>query len=189
MHKKRVSNFSPAGHASQLGRPIGAVPGPVTSAASAGCHKLIRDYDAALITSVREVCELASIDEMFALFGAGEVGAAIKAGGAGAGAAATTDAAGAAGAAGFADTSGRAEKEAPGREPRESAWARRVHDALPLRGSRDVDSIAKLAGLTSAQVRGVLSELELLGKVKRREASGAGDAGGTRWSLMKPSSG
>lgn len=179
-------SLNTAGHASQLGRPIGAVPGPVTSAASAGCHKLIRDYDAALITSVREVCELASIDEMFALFGAGEVGAAIKAGGAGAGAAAMTDAADAAGG---ADTLGRAEKEAPGREPRESAWARRVHDALPLRGSRDVDSIAKLAGLTSAQVRGVLSELELLGKVKRREASGVGDAGGTRWSLMKPSSG
>jgi DNA processing protein len=34
------------------------VPGQVTSPASAGCHRLIRDYDATLVTSADEVAEL-----------------------------------------------------------------------------------------------------------------------------------
>jgi DNA processing protein len=54
----RSGSLNTAGHAAQLGRPIGAVPGPVTSAASAGCHRLIRDYDATLVTSAEEVAEL-----------------------------------------------------------------------------------------------------------------------------------
>ena len=40
--------------------PVGAVPGPVTSMASAGCHKLIRDTDAVLVTDAAEVAELAA---------------------------------------------------------------------------------------------------------------------------------
>jgi DNA processing protein len=34
------------------------VPGPINSPASAGCHRLIRDYDATLITNPDEVVEL-----------------------------------------------------------------------------------------------------------------------------------
>jgi DNA processing protein len=34
------------------------VPGPVSSAASAGCHRLIRDYDATLVTTADEITEL-----------------------------------------------------------------------------------------------------------------------------------
>src|SRR5690606_36447614 len=41
-----------------LGRPLGAVPGPVTSAASAGCHRLIREYGAVCVTTVDEMVEL-----------------------------------------------------------------------------------------------------------------------------------
>lgn len=41
-----------------LGRPVAAVPGPVTSAASAGCHVLLRG-GAELVTRVDEVIELA----------------------------------------------------------------------------------------------------------------------------------
>ena len=41
-----------------MGRPLGAVPGPVTSAASAGCHRLIRDYNATLVTNAAEMAEL-----------------------------------------------------------------------------------------------------------------------------------
>ena len=44
-----------AGHAHALGRNVAAVPGPVTSTASAGCHRLIRDFDATLVTSADEV--------------------------------------------------------------------------------------------------------------------------------------
>ncbi|WP_334147817.1 DNA-processing protein DprA [Microbacterium sp.] len=55
----RSGSLNTAGHASTLGRPLGAVPGPVTSAASAGCHRLLREYDAVCVTSsadVRELC-------------------------------------------------------------------------------------------------------------------------------------
>jgi DNA processing protein len=54
----RSGSLNTAGHAAEIGRPIGAVPGPVTSAASAGCHRLIRDYDATLVTSADEIAEL-----------------------------------------------------------------------------------------------------------------------------------
>jgi DNA processing protein len=54
----RSGSLNTAGHAAQLGRPVGAVPGPVTSAASAGCHRLVREYDATLVTEVGQVVEL-----------------------------------------------------------------------------------------------------------------------------------
>jgi DNA processing protein len=57
----RSGSLNTAGHAAALGRPLGAVPGPVTSATSAGCHRLIRDYDAVCVTNADEMAELAPI--------------------------------------------------------------------------------------------------------------------------------
>ena len=54
----RSGSLNTAGHAHFLGRAVGATPGPVTSAASAGCHRLIRDYGATLITNADEAAEL-----------------------------------------------------------------------------------------------------------------------------------
>ena len=54
----RSGSLNTAGHAAALGRPLGAVPGPVTSAASAGCHRLLREYDARCVTSAADVREL-----------------------------------------------------------------------------------------------------------------------------------
>ncbi|HWI30523.1 MAG TPA: DNA-processing protein DprA [Microbacterium sp.] len=54
----RSGSLNTAGHAATLGRPLGAVPGPVTSAASAGCHRLLREFDARCVTSVDDVMEL-----------------------------------------------------------------------------------------------------------------------------------
>jgi DNA processing protein len=54
----RSGSLNTAGHAAALGRPLGAVPGPVTSAASAGCHRLFREYDARCITSAADAREL-----------------------------------------------------------------------------------------------------------------------------------
>jgi DNA processing protein len=54
----RSGSLNTAGHASSLGRPLGAMPGPVTSAASAGCHRLIRDFTAVLVTNAEEMAEL-----------------------------------------------------------------------------------------------------------------------------------
>lgn len=54
----RSGSLNTAGHAATLGRPLGAVPGPVTSAASSGCHRLLREYDAVCITGADDVVEL-----------------------------------------------------------------------------------------------------------------------------------
>jgi DNA protecting protein DprA len=55
---RRSGSLNTAGHAAALGRPLGAVPGPVTSPTSAGCHRLIRDYDAVCVTTAQEMAEL-----------------------------------------------------------------------------------------------------------------------------------
>ena len=54
----RSGSLNTAHHAAELGRPIGAVPGPVTSPASAGCHRLLREGLAMCVTSPDEVAEL-----------------------------------------------------------------------------------------------------------------------------------
>ena len=54
----RSGSLATASHAATLGRPVGAVPGPVTSAASAGTHRLIRDHAATLVTNSEEAAEL-----------------------------------------------------------------------------------------------------------------------------------
>ncbi len=46
-----------AGRARDLGRPVMAVPGPVTSAMSVGTHALLRDTEARLVTRVEHVIE------------------------------------------------------------------------------------------------------------------------------------
>lgn len=60
----RSGTLNTAGHAAEIGRPLGAVPGPVTSAASAGCHDLLRNYDARCVTDADEVLELAGVDRV-----------------------------------------------------------------------------------------------------------------------------
>ena len=54
----RSGSLNTAGHATALGRPVGAVPGPITSAASAGCHRLIRDFGATIVTTTEEAVAL-----------------------------------------------------------------------------------------------------------------------------------
>lgn len=54
----RSGALSTARLADQLSRPVGAVPGPVTSAASAGSHRLVRERGAVLITEPADVLDL-----------------------------------------------------------------------------------------------------------------------------------
>ncbi|WP_432565576.1 DNA-processing protein DprA [Kineococcus sp. SYSU DK003] len=54
----RSGALSTADRAERLMRPVGAVPGPVTSPASAGCHRLLRERAAVCVTSAEEVAEL-----------------------------------------------------------------------------------------------------------------------------------
>lgn len=55
----RSGSLNAAGHAHALGRPLGAVPGPITSPASAGCHRLLREFSAVAVTGAQDAAELA----------------------------------------------------------------------------------------------------------------------------------
>jgi DNA processing protein len=53
----RSGALNTARHARDLCRPVMAVPGPVTSEQSAGCHELIRDYGAMCVTSDSDIAQ------------------------------------------------------------------------------------------------------------------------------------
>jgi len=54
----RSGAVSTANRALELDRPVGAVPGPIGSPASDGCHQLIRAAKASLITCAQDILEL-----------------------------------------------------------------------------------------------------------------------------------
>lgn len=53
----RSGSLNTARHAQALSRVVCAVPGPVTSAVSAGCHQLLREQGAVLVTDADEVAD------------------------------------------------------------------------------------------------------------------------------------
>jgi DNA processing protein len=57
---ERSGALNTARHAAQLGKILMAVPGPVTSAQSAGCHRIIRDWGATCVTRAEDVIEMLS---------------------------------------------------------------------------------------------------------------------------------
>ncbi|SFT66781.1 DNA-processing protein DprA [Arthrobacter sp. ov118] len=56
----RSGALNTAHHAETLGRAVGAVPGSIHSANSAGCHRLLREGGAVCVTDAGEIAELAS---------------------------------------------------------------------------------------------------------------------------------
>ncbi|MEV6159226.1 DNA-processing protein DprA [Nonomuraea sp. NPDC052129] len=54
----RSGALNTAGHALSLQRHLAAVPGPITSTMSAGCHRLLRERKAVCVTSPEEVIDL-----------------------------------------------------------------------------------------------------------------------------------
>lgn len=60
----RSGALSTATHADHLSRPVGAVPGSVLSAASGGCHRLIRERGALLITGADDILDMLSTQEV-----------------------------------------------------------------------------------------------------------------------------
>ncbi|MGE5131851.1 MAG: DNA-processing protein DprA [Gemmatimonadota bacterium] len=54
----RSGALNTARHARDQGRPVMAVPGPVTSEQSAGCHQVLREWGAVCVTGARDVMEL-----------------------------------------------------------------------------------------------------------------------------------
>jgi DNA processing protein len=76
---RRSGSLNTAGHAAAIGRPLGAVPGPVTSPASAGCHRLIQEYGAACVTSAAEMAELTGIIDPLETAGEGQASTSLSA--------------------------------------------------------------------------------------------------------------
>jgi len=122
----RSGSLNTAGHAATLGRPLGAVPGPVTTSASAGCHRLLREYDAHCVTSADDVLELLGLSPA----------APARAGG-------------------------------DARPPTDERS--RVADALSARVWRDLDDIARRAGLSLVDAQALLGLLHLDGIVETED--------------------
>jgi DNA processing protein len=55
---ERSGALNTARHAVELSKPLMAVPGPVTSAQSAGCHKILRDWNGSCVTSAADITGL-----------------------------------------------------------------------------------------------------------------------------------
>ncbi|WP_236683529.1 DNA-processing protein DprA [Demequina aurantiaca] len=152
----RSGALSTARHAAAMVRPVGAVPGPVTSASSAGCHGLIRDGLASLVTTGADV--LAMVEP---------IGSAIAAMG--------RDAEGFVGVADDAASGG--EVKQPRRERRRAGTHAAVQEfadakqrqAFGALGGRrtSIEDVAREAGLTLAETRSALGGLEIAGMARR----------------------
>ncbi len=57
---ERSGALNTARHAADLGKPLMAVPGPVTSHQSAGCHRIIREWGASCVTRAADIIEMLS---------------------------------------------------------------------------------------------------------------------------------
>jgi DNA processing protein len=57
----RSGSINTAGHANELDKPVGAIPGLINSTRSAGCHRLIKERRAELISTPSDLEELLGI--------------------------------------------------------------------------------------------------------------------------------
>ena len=138
----RSGSLNTAAHAAALGRPLGAVPGPVTSSASAGCHRMLREYPAICVTNADEMAELAPLARRPPDGVRRRRRRRRRRGGVG----------------------GRGGGGGAAQDP--SGVRIRLLDALSERGPRTVDRIAALSGLAVDRVRAELGLLELDGAVR-----------------------
>ena len=137
---RRSGTLSTAAAAEQLGRVVMAVPGPVTSAMSVGCHLLLADRFAQLVTGA---------DDVLAAVGG------------------VTGAVGSRGVAGTGD--GAVPGEDP-RHPTDglAPETARIYDAFPARGSVAVPDLVVESGLPVAAVLGALAVLQVHGLVDQQ---------------------
>ncbi len=134
---RRSGALNTARHALGMGRPVGVVPGPITSAASAGCHATLRTEPATCVTSVAEVMQLA-----FEADGVLDIPMALE-----------------------LDGGGVDEGSADDRSS--DPLATRVIDALRPRRGQTVDELARAVGESTERIRSVLGRLDLDGHAAR----------------------
>jgi DNA processing protein len=141
---ERSGALNTARHAADLGKPLMAVPGPVTSAQSAGCHRIMREWGATCVTRAADIIEMLSpLSVSDALAPAGGLGSASVPG------------------------SGPVARDAgPSRDDLDADSAR-VLDALPARGGAGTSTIAVDAGVDFDTVLRCLGLLAGYGFIER----------------------
>jgi DNA processing protein len=160
---ERSGAVNTARHARDLGRRLMAVPGPVTSDQSAGCHRIIRDWQGTLVTTATEVIEHLS-----------PVGATLES----THAPAATDPADRAASAAPASPTGPADPARPRSRRRRrirpaldldamDLETTQVLDAMPARGGMAATRIAQRAGLAPTTAVRCLAALAASGFVER----------------------
>jgi DNA processing protein len=160
---ERSGALNTARHAANLGKPLMAVPGPVTSAQSAGCHRIIRDWGASCVTRAADIIELLSpLSVPDGLAPGGAPDPLAPGGGGGPGRPSRPD----------PDT-GRG----PSRDDLDPDSAR-VLDALPARGGAGTSTIAVEAGVDLDTVLRCLGRLAGYGFIERCDRG---------WRLRRPS--
>jgi DNA processing protein len=139
----RSGAMNTARHSERLGRPLMAVPGPVTSAMSVGCHNLLRGEPtrAELVTSARDVVDLI-------------------------GASSDVCAEAAAGATSAGATGGSRAVSRRDVLDTLDADCRQVFDGFPARGAVSADELAVASGLSALRVIRALPTLELSGLIE-----------------------
>jgi DNA processing protein len=164
---RRSGALNTARHARDLGRPLMAVPGPVTSDLSAGCHSIIRDWQGTLVTTVDEVVE--TLDHI----GGAQAGIGDAAGLIGTGDGVPRPPSRDPATMPFGVPTARSPRDRP-------AWgdlardaldheAATVLDALPTRGALSTSDIAARAGLEPPTVLARLAVLAVFGFAERTE--------------------
>jgi DNA processing protein len=136
---QRSGAVNTARHARDLRRRLMAVPGPVTSDLSAGCHQVIREWAGTLVTSAAEVVEhLSPVGELLAA----EPGTVVQL---------------------------TSRRQAPTVFPRDllDLESAKVLDAMPRRGGIGTVRVAQRAGLAPAATATLLGELATGGFVER----------------------
>ena len=150
---ERSGALNTARHARDLGRRLMAVPGPVTSDTSAGCHQIIRDWQGMLVTSAADVSEhLSPVGAPQALLPA----------------AALAESAPTRAAPQRRPASRRLARSALDRDDLDLESAQ-VLDAMPLRGGMGTTRIAQRAGLAPGTVIRRLGGLASAGFIERCE--------------------
>ena len=156
----RSGALSSARHAAELLRPVGAVPGPVTSPSSTGCHALISQHLAELVTDANDVMQLAMTATQYSITHARD-GAREQGSGQGALA--------------IEEVSHGAKRQAPDFA---SASHRALYDVSSSK-PRELEELASRAGLSLAQTRAAAGELELEGLLEAVHGKWRRPRGGT----------
>ncbi len=137
---RRSGALNTAGYALGMGRPVGVVPGPITSAASAGCHRFLRTEPVMCVTSVADVMQLA-----FEADGVLDLRPPVD----------------------DHDGSQGGESKNSHIEPAVDPLQVRVVDALRPRRGQNVDELARSVGVGVGTIRSALGVLELDGRASR----------------------